>query len=289
MVKIWFYDSLSWTKKNGQVIPMAEPFVIYANTRLVHNYIPPVITEDTWNGQTFPVQIDNWDGYQIQLAVKEIASNMLSKLQACKHITIQEIETGERIELDTRASNSITIEPLGRQGTVNQAFILNLKSERVSSYPALPELFTNQLQITLDSLIYNFHTDFDVISFTGDAEKVNYSYDSGLLLTAKTTAKEGKRLVFYYMETEAISLKNKVEFAQEGDIELNPGSDNIKNIETGKCTITALTEGLFKCEVEIITTVIVKYNEESATLVGIIPNEDQTFVVFEDDELVNFD
>lgn len=289
MVKIWFKDSIARTSSSGKVYLTNEPDYFYVNSRLVFNYIPPIITEDSWNGKTFPVQINAYEGYQVQIAAKEMASNALSKLQSCKQIVFEEIETGEVVEVDTLASQAITIEPRGRLGTVDQGYIINIKSEKLPFYPAMASENINKLHVELDSLPYDFYTDFDIITFLQDAEKQSFSYDDALQITAKTTAKAGKRLVFYLNETDANSLKQKVEFAEIGDVTINPDSDNFVSLETGKCTVTALTEGLYKCEVEIITTGYVKFYEEATITEGATMDETQIFVTFDDDTYVNYD
>ena len=281
MVKIWFND-IVWSDSEGRYIAMNEPNIIYSNNRLIHNYSPPTITTDNWGGKSFPVQTNLWESYQIMLAQRELSIHQIAKLQACRNITIEDIDNNETISIDTKADGGISIEPNGRNGTVNNSFLLTLKSRRISIYPGLFVYAINRLRIVLDSLPFNFYSDHEIITFATDAEKQEFSYDDGLKYTAKTTNTNGKRMVFYLMETDAISLKNKIEFATTGNISINPDTDNFTNIGSGTCKITELPEGLFKCEIEIITTSIVKFMDQPTLISGVIPNENQIHVVFDD-------
>lgn len=254
MIKIWFSD-IDILNDAGQTVKMENNF-FFVNTLIQRNYTPPIITEDTWNGRTFPVQTDIWEGYQIKVAQKDISTNLLSLMQTCKTIIIQDCETNEIITIDTEASGAITIEPQGRLGTVNQSFLITFKSNRMLSYPGLVRNNTYNLKCTYNSVQYTFYTDKDIINFVNDTEQSQYQNDSGINYTSKSISKEGKRMLFYYPETEALFLKEVCELTEPADIIVNDSGTVKENI---KCTLTALTEGLYKCELEIITDSTVYY------------------------------
>lgn len=255
MLKIWSED-INWTNDDGQIIAMSNPSCLYLNSRLVHSYLPPVITEDTWNGRTFPVQIDIWNSYQVHFSLKEISLQQIQKIQICQKLYLESLTTNEIIIVDTKASGGISIEPGGRLGSVDQSFIMTFRTNRTVTYPGLARLNTNNLRIVIGANTYNYYTDYDIISYIEDTEKSDYSYDNGIKYTAKTINRQGKQLIFYLMETDAVALKEYLETAAASNIVINPLTDNTVSLETGVCKLTQLTEGLYKCECTIITEVV---------------------------------
>lgn len=255
MLKIWFED-IDWESVNGDTYLMSSPNYFYYNSRLLHNYTPPTIIEDSWNGKTFPVQIDIWEGYQVQIAMKEISLQHLAKMQACKKLFIEDLETNEIIEVDTETNGGITVEPIGRLGTANQSFMLSFKSNRILSYPGLVRDNTHHLAITYDTSTYNFYTDYSVINFISDTEQSQYEAGTGIRYTAKSVNREGKKLLFFLMESDAIELKKYSELALPADVALDITT---VPLEVLKCTLSEISEGLYKCEVEMITDSNVNY------------------------------
>jgi len=260
MIRVWFKD-IAWADSDGNVIPMNYAKELVFNARLNHAYKQPIITEDSFNGKSYPVQITISDAYQIQFGQREMSIGDISKLQACKEIWVQDFETNELIEVDTTSSGGFTIEPGERLQSANMSFIMTFSTKKILTYPALPRLNTNSLLITIDNIDSTFYTDYDFYQFVTDVERADYQQNSGQLYTAKTIQKTGYRIVFYYLESDAISLKTKLESAKPENVFFNT---SIQPIEFSKCTLTALTEGLYKCEVELITSVNLNYNIDAS-------------------------
>jgi len=256
MIRIWFKD-IAWIDSDGNVIRMDLANEIVVNTRLNHAYRTPVITEDTWNGRTFPVQINVFEGYNIQFGQRELSINDIAKLQSCKEIYVESLETNEMLKVDTDTSGQLGIEPLERLSTSNQGFVFNFVAKRIPTYPGLARLNTHTLTINYNSTDYNFYTDYDFIQFVSDAERSDYQLNSGINYTAKTIQKKGYRIVFYLMESDALSLKEKLEVSLPENVSFNT---TIIPIESARCQLTALTEELYKCEVELVTEVPINYN-----------------------------
>jgi hypothetical protein len=254
MIKIWYSD-IDWENIDGQVVKMSIGNEMYINSRFTYNYTPPVITEDTWNGKTFPVQINIWDSYVIEFATKEQSINTIAKIQACENIIVEDCETNEIIKVDTSTSSGLSVEPGDRFMTANMGFNFVFKSKKTPIYPGIARYNTNTLQIVIDGNTYNYYSDKDLINFITDAEQSKYNNGIGYDSTSKTACKYGVRMVFYLMESEAIILKGHVENLGQTSwsATINPLTDNITSIEIGVCKLTALTEGLYRCEVEFIT------------------------------------
>jgi hypothetical protein len=252
MIRIRFSDT-DWLDSQGRVVKMSLEKELNANSRLTYAYTAPVITEDTWKGRTFPVQINQWESYTIQFAVKEVAIHALAKMQVCKNIEIEDTSTGEIITVDTLSSGAISIEP-GNRYDSNQYFTITVKANKIKSYPGLAVLNTNVLRITINLIDYNFYTDFDIIDFVTDAEAAKYQDGVGIDVVTKTNSKNGKRMLFYFMEATAMDLKRKCENLGFSAMVINPLSNNFVTLETGKCKLTELTEGLYKCECEFIVS-----------------------------------
>jgi len=250
MIRIRFSDT-DWLDSQGRIVKMSLEKELNTNSRLTYNYAPPEITQDTWKGKTFPVQINQWEAYTIHFAVKELGIHALAKMQVCKNIEIEDTETGETIIVDTVSNGGIAIEPGNRYDT-NQYFTISVKANKIKSYPGLAVSNTNVLRITLNLIDYNFYTDFDVIDFVTDAENAKYQDGEGVDVITKTNSKNGKRILFYFMEATAVDLKRKCENLGFSSMVINPNTNNFVTLETGKCKLTELTEGLWKCEREFI-------------------------------------
>lgn len=252
MITIW-YEDIAWTNDNGQTIPMNYGNEMIINSRLLHIYKPPIITEDSWNGKSIPVQIINNEGYSIQFSQRELSIHQISKLQSSKKIYVLDHETNETIEVDTSQAGQMSIEPLGRLGTAHQSFMFTFtdKKKRTVVNQALNRLSTNNLNITYDSIAYNYYTDFDIISNISDAEVLSYeSAIDGHSEPTRFKYKESVKMLFYVLETEMILLKKHVENALPANVLIN--SLTIP-VEAGKCTVNQIAEELYKCEVEFTT------------------------------------
>ena len=59
-------------------------------------------------------------------------------------------------------------------------------------------------------------------------------------------------MVFYLMETQANLLKEYTEKATPSDVVINPTVNNFIAQEMVKCKISELTEGLYKCEIDLV-------------------------------------
>jgi hypothetical protein len=258
MVKIWFED-INWTTKNGEIIPMSYGQEIISGGRLVSRYDQPTITNDTWMGKSFPVQITNYEAYSFQFSVKEMSIHNLAKLQSCKKIWIHEYETNEIIEVDTETDGKLLIEPGGNIGSVEQKIRLSFVTNRTPVYPGISRLNTNNLRIYYDSNYYNFYTDKAVMAYINDPALTQFEYGNGQLITAKSTIRKGKKMVFYLMEADAINLKELIAKSLPQNVSINPDITNEISTETGLCELTELTEGLYKCIVTLPTSNIVEY------------------------------
>src|SRR5574343_425487 len=252
MIRIWFED-ITWTNDNAEVIPMNYGQEIISEARLVHAYKPPVIIEDSWNGKSFPVQIINNEGYSIQFGQRELSIHQVAKLKSCKKIYVHEIETNEIIEVDTSQQGQMTLEPVGRMGTVNQGFIFTFtdKKKRTIVNPGLVRLNTNLLSIDYNSSTYTYYSDYDVINTITDSELSQYeSALDGHSETAKYKYKTGKKMLFYLSETNMLLLKKHV----ENSLPANVTIDSSTAIEVGKCATSLIGEELYKCEVDFIVS-----------------------------------
>lgn len=257
MIKIWFED-INWIDASGQVIPMETGHELTLNARLTHMYRPPVITEDSWNGRNFPAQINTYEAYMIEIAQRELSLNDLAKLQSCKKIYVTSLETGEIIEVDTESQ--MTIEPGERFGTAHQLFTWTFQTRKISVYPAYPRLNTYELSITIDSVESTFNTDFESINFILEPELAQYNQNDGINRTSKVVQKKGMRLLFYLFESDAISLKEKIEQAYPEDVLF----EGTAAIETPVCTIGQLIESLYRIDIQMITEVNVNYLTDAA-------------------------
>jgi hypothetical protein len=196
----------------------------------------------------------------MKVAQRDLSTNFLALMQSCKTVVVQDTSTNEIIQIDNNASGAITIEPQGRLGTVNQSFLITFKANRQLAYPGLVRNNTYNLKCTYNSVQSTFYTDKDIINFVQDTEQSQFDNESGILYTSKSVSKEGKRMLFYYLETEALFLKQVCELTEPANILIN---DITAVLENMKCTLTALTEGLYKCEVEAITESLVNYPDLS--------------------------
>jgi hypothetical protein len=255
MIRIWFKD-INWIDNKGNIIPMSYDKELIVPRRLIHVYQQPISTEDSWGGKSFSVQKTIFDRYRIQFAVKELSIDIIAKLQCCKKIWVREYETNEIIEVDTETSGQITIEDLGRNESVETGFAFNFSSKKTNIYPGIARLNTNNISITIGATTYTYYTDFEILNLVIDPEMVQYDDDSGKKYTSKIIQKIGKRAVFYLMETDAFLLKQQIEIAEPANIKLN--TIYVAN-EAIKCKLTEMTEGLYKCEIELITSSIPYY------------------------------
>ena len=252
MLRFKFSDT-DWTDIDGKVLKMSLENDYLTDSRLTHNYQAPVITEDSWNGDTYPVQINIWDSYIIKIHARELAINMLPKMISCKNLTIEDFSTGELLNIDTQSAGALTLEPGDRNDIIGQGFNLICRSRKIKIYPGISVNNTNVLRITENLIDYNYYTDKEIISFITDSERSRLQSSSGLDETAMTLSKNGRRMVFYLMESDAILLKKRIENIGYSSMIINPSTNNIQIAEIGKCTLTPLTEGLYRCEAELIT------------------------------------
>jgi hypothetical protein len=254
MIRIQF-DDINWTNVDAEIIPMSHMQELIISGRLNYEYNQPVFTEDTWGGKTFPVQISIWDGYSVQFSLKEISTHQIAKIQACKRIYIYEYETNEIIKVDTTSSGKLTIEPLGRQGTVEQSYKFSFATKKTCIYPGIARLNTNTLQVTIDETTYLFYTDIEILSSVDDTELETIDNDSGQKYTTKATQRKHKKMLFYLMEANANLLKEYSEKAIPADVIINPATSNIPAVENVECKISEMAEGLYKCEIDLVNEI----------------------------------
>jgi hypothetical protein len=250
MIRIYFSD-IDWIDSQGRILKMSLENDMNTNARLSYNYVAPVITEDSWKGRTFPVQKNIWESYKIQFAIKEVATHMLAKMQACRDIRIVDTETKESIIVDTQSNGSISLE-VGNRYDTNQYYNLIVNCNKIKLYPGISVNHTNTLKITIGLLTYDFYTDFEIIDFVTDPVPAKYTNNKGLDIYTKTNSKNGKMMLFYFFEADAISLKLKCENLGFSSIVINPATDNIQVAEIGKVKLSTLSEGLYRCEAEFI-------------------------------------
>jgi hypothetical protein len=152
----------------------------------------------------------------------------------------------------------MTLEPLGRLGTVNQGFVFTFtdKKKRVIVNPGLSRENTNNLRIVYDTVTYNYYTDFDIINTMADTEQTQYESSlDGHMETAKYRYKTGVKMLFYLSEANMILLKQHVENAIPSDVLIN----TIVPIEAGLCKVSLIGEDLYKCEVDFTITSNISY------------------------------
>jgi len=251
MIIIKFSD-VDWIQADAKVVKMSLENELLVNARLTYDYLPPVITEDSWNGRTFPVQKNIWESYIIEFAVKEVAIHAQAKMMACQNITIEDTETAELITVDTTVNGGISLEGGDRYSTTNKSFNLICRSNKISTYPGIAKLNTNYLRIIKNTITYPFYTDYELVYDITDAEVSNASNKDGLNSTSKSFSRNLVKMVFYLKNPEAINLKYLVENLGYSSLVINPSTTNIVITELGKCKLTLLTEGLYRCECEFV-------------------------------------
>jgi hypothetical protein len=248
MIQIWFED-INWTNEDGEVIPMEHPMQINAYGRIISRFEQPVITNDTWGGKTFKVQITNTESYRAKFAVKELSVHALAKMLSCKKVWVKEFATNEVHEIDTETDGKMMIESTN-VGSSEQSVIFTYSTKKTCVYPGIARLNTNNLNITYSGT-YNFYSDKPILEWISDFEK----YDDDKV----EIGRKGVKMVFYLLESDAMDLKELISKVQPSGISINPLTDNYTPIEAGTCILTELTEGLFRCEVSYPTEKIVLY------------------------------
>lgn len=250
MLKFRFSDT-NWTNADGQIIKMSIEKSMHLNSRLSSAYMAPVITEDSWNGKTYPVQKNIWESYMIEFPVAEAGIHMLAKMQSCQFIEITDLATGEIIELDTDANGAISIEPTNKYNT-GQFFTLICRTKKISTFPGIARLNTYNITVVVNTVPYIFYTDKTIINFVTDPEYSKFNNKNGIDTTKKSMSKNGKKAVFYLMESNAVLMKKLIENLGYTSLTVFDGVNNIPIIEVPKCSLSMLTEGLYKCEIEMI-------------------------------------
>jgi hypothetical protein len=250
MIRIYFSDT-DWIDSQGRILKMSLENELNTNAQLTYNYTAPETTEDTWKGRTFPVQKNIFESYKIQFAIKEVATHALAKMQVCRDIRIVDTETNESIIVDTQSKGGISLE-VGNRYDTNQYYNLLVNSNKIKLYPGLPVANTNLLRISIDLIDYDFCTDFEIVNFVTDVDPAKYQDGLGVDIVSKTNSKNGKRMLFYFMENQAIDLKKKCENLGFSSIRINPLTENIPILEIGKVKLSELSEGLYRCEAEFI-------------------------------------
>lgn len=258
MIKILFTD-IDWTNSDNEIIPMSELHELILPGRLIHNYTQPIITQDTFNGRTYPVQITIYDGYSIPFQMKEIGINDVNKILACKSIRVYDYETNVLIEVDTQANEFNLIEPNERLGTVDQSFNFTFVTKRTPTYPGIARLNTHSIVITINSVAYTYYTDIAPMSMISDPEKEEFNYNDGKTYVSKVTQKQGYRVVFYLMESQAVLLKRQIEQTKQTNITIN----GVVASEIPTATLTEMGEGLFKIEIIIFVENILNYPQNA--------------------------
>lgn len=263
MIKIEFSD-IDWTNIDGQIIKMSDANDFYINSRLSHLYIPPVITEDSWGGKTFPVQITNWDGYIIEFASKEIGISLLSKIQSCSFLRITDTRTSEIVTADTQSSGAVAVEVGEKYMTTNQAFRLMIRSKKTCLYPAIQRLGTYWCYVEYANESYPYgvelslyKTDIIPIKIINTNQIDSIVADNLINVATKKQVKEGYKMVVYGMNDDMVLMKKYFDIASFTAFLINPlWKISIENIS---CEFVELTEGLCKNTVTIITKSNVRY------------------------------
>lgn len=258
MLKFKFSDT-DWTDIDGHVLKMSLGSEFFANSRLTANYLAPVVTMDSWNGRSFPVQKNIWESYIVEFKMSEMGIHLLSKLQSCDNIELTDTELGETITIDTHVDGGITIEPGNRYMSTGQVFSMICRTRKISTYPGISKNHTYNATIISSLTTYLFYTDFAPIPFISDSEKKQFDREDGIVRTAKTSSSEGFKMLFYLMQNDAIALKKRSENLGYSAFTIFDGINNINVIEVAKCKLDQLPEGLMKCELEVVTNPVVNY------------------------------
>lgn len=251
MIIIRFSD-VDWLNVDAKVVKMSLQNELMLNARLTYDYIAPIITEDNWNGRTFPVQKNIWESYIIEFAVKEVAIHALAKIQSCQTITIEDTATAELITVDTSVNGGISLEGGDRYLSTNKSFNLVCRSNKISTYPGIAKLNTNNIRIIKNNITYPFYTDMELVYSVSDAVIDKASNKDGLNYVAKSFSQNIVQLLFYLKNPDAMNLKLLVENLGYTSLTINPSTDNIVITEIGECKLTPLTEGLYRCECKFV-------------------------------------
>lgn len=250
MIRIYFKD-IDWLDNEGNVIPMSYPNELITYGRIIARHQQPIITNDNWGGVSYPVQITINESYKVAFAVKESSIHHLAKIISCKTIQMYEYATNEIIDINTESEGQINIST-NHNGSADVAVEMDFSGKKICVYPGIARLNTNLLRI-VNGGNNDFYTDKDVLSAITDPEIESHVRDSGLIKVSKSVIKEGKRMVFYLMETNAVLLKKLIYTTWPENIVINPDTDNIVPIEMGIVEMTEMTEGLYKCIVNFTT------------------------------------
>lgn len=262
MIIIRFSD-VDWLDVDAKILKMSIEDKLMVNARLTYDYTPPVITEDSWNGITRPVQKNIWESYIIEFAVKEVGIHALAKMQSCQNITIQDTATNEIITVDTSVNGGISLEGGDRYLSANKSFNLVCRSNKISTYPGIAKLNTNNIRIVKNNITYNFYTDMELIYSVSDAKLEKASNKEGLNYVSKSFSENIIQVLFYLKNPDAMNLKLLVENLGYTSLIINPSSDNIVITEIGECKLTQLTEGLYRCECKFIINANLLFTQQA--------------------------
>jgi hypothetical protein len=258
MIRIYFKD-IDWLDSEGNVIPMSYPNEIITYGRIIARHQQPIITNDSWGGTTYPVQITINEAYKVAFAVKEASIHHLAKIISCKTIQIYEYATNDIIDINTESEGQINI-TTSHNGSADVAVEMEFTGKKISIYPGIARLNANLLRI-INNGTNNFYTDKSILSVITDPELESHTRDSGLIKVSKSVIKQGKKMVFYLMETNAILLKKLIYGTWPENIVINPNTDNIVPIEMGNVEMIELSEGIYKLIVTFTTVNTLSYVE----------------------------
>ena len=250
MVTITYRD-VNWTDNNSNVIIMQNYNTLILNACILEQYNPPIITEDTWNGQTFPVQTTISRKFTINISAKETSISLFAKLQSCFELRFQDSESGLDVYADVK--KGILIENVTRPENKGVAAQLSFFSETINTYPAIAKTNNYFLALPYESVFTYFVSDFAPTKYTlGQSNGIEG--ENTLLLQTKKVSNTGLRYVFYFHETEMIDFKKKFELGSVPYINhttISLGTDNME--------VSELPEGLYKIVASVFTGSIIKY------------------------------
>jgi hypothetical protein len=251
MVTIKYKDDRNWTDLNGLVTNWSNLSEFYFQDRILTNFVQPVEILDSWNGIDNIVQMIHWEAWYIEFYVKESSIHTINDLLACDTVLISD-DTGLEHTVDTRQNEYFQLTPGERIGqTSNIKYTLIYRTNRKVINKGIATLNTHNLDINGT----DFYTDFDIIT-PKEPELSQFTNDGSVLTTSKVITKTFKNLVFYLLESDAYNLRDLYTKTDPSLITLDTVYTCLENRDFEP---TLLNEGLYRCEIEFLTTSTIVY------------------------------
>lgn len=257
MVRFEFSDTDWLTMDALKVYRMSELNQLTTNRRLSDAYLPPIITEDTFNGITYPVQINIWECYTIDLALKETALQLLPKIQSCSYLKVTDLASGISFIADTQSSGAIVIEPGEKFATTNQTFRITLRANKTRIYPKIAKENMYSIKTSVNSSIYPYapvysyyYTDILPQEIVMPGENETIIDNNQVQFHPKRSMNKGIIMCLYHLEAAAIAFKANFEISDKCRITTN--DLDLTVLENVSLEQSEIVEGLYKSIVTFI-------------------------------------